>query len=117
MRYLKVHQTSMNRALKQSWVLFAFVPNVFCKLRSSWKLGRFMGASWHLKGYELLEFLNKQSSLRKQRIYSVQRNYLAIILLLFWHFIIFSYADRKNPLLMHLIPAVCSEKTTEQKAN
>ena len=68
MRYLKVHQTSMNRALKQSWVLFAFVPNVFCKLRFYWKLGSFMAASWHVKDYELLEFLKMESSLRKQRI-------------------------------------------------
>ena len=96
MRYLKVHQTSMNRALKQSWVLFAFVPNVFCKLRFYWKLGSFMAASWHVKGYELLEVLNMQSSLGKQKIYSVQGNYLAIILLLLWHFIIFSYDDRKK---------------------
>ena len=63
-----------------------------------WKLGSFMGASWHVKGYELLEFLNKQSNLRKKRIYSVPGSYLAVILLLFQHFIIFSYADRKKSI-------------------
>ena len=64
----------MNRDLKQSWLIFAFVPNVFHKLRRK---------SWHVKGYELLEFLNKQSNLRKKRIYSVPGGYLAVILLLF----------------------------------
>ena len=76
----------MNRDLKQSWLIFAFVPNVFHKLRKKsfyWKLGSLMGASWHVKGYELLEFLNKQSNLRKKRIYSVPGGYLAVILLLF----------------------------------
>ena len=83
---MKVHQISMNRGLKQSWVIFEFVPNAFHKLRKKsfyWKLGSFMGASWPVEGYELLEFLNKQTNLRKQRIYSVPRSYLAIILLLF----------------------------------
>ena len=76
----------MNRGLKQSWVIFEFVPNAFHKLRKKsfyWKLGSFMGASWHVKGYVLLEFLNKQSILRKKRIYSVPGGYLAVILLLF----------------------------------
>ena len=91
----------MNRDLKQRWLIFAFVPDVFHKLRKKcfyWKLGSFMGASCHVKGYELLEFLNKQSNLRKKRIYSVPGSYLAVILLLFQHFIIFSYADRKKSI-------------------
>ena len=91
----------MNRDLKQSWLIFAFVPNVFHKLRKKsfyWKLGSLMGASWHVKGYELLEFLNKQSNLRKKRIYSVPGSYLAVILLLLYYFIIFSYAGRKKSI-------------------
>ena len=112
----------MNRGLKQRWVIFAFVSNVFYKLRKKsfcWKLGSFMGASWHLKGYEPLEVLNKQVNLRKQRIYSVPRSYFAIILLLFQHFIIFSYADRKKSII-HLSYTCCVQgknyQLTEQEA-
>ena len=91
----------MNRGLQQRWVIFTFVPNIFHKLRKKcfyWILRGFMGASWHVKDYELLEFLNKQSNLRKQRMYSVPRSYLVIMLFLFQHFIIFSYADRKKSI-------------------
>ena len=83
---MKVHEISMNRDLKQSWLIFAFVPYVFLQVTKKnfyWKLGSFMGASWHVKGYVLLEFLNKQSILRKKRIYSVPGGYLTVILLLF----------------------------------
>ena len=73
-------------------------PQVTKKKSFYWKLGSFMGASWHLKGYEPLVVLNKQVNLRKQRIYSVPRSYFAIILLLFQQFIIFSYADRKKTI-------------------
>ena len=68
-----------------------------------------MGASWHVKGYELLEFLNKQSNLRKQRMlhevtwlscYFCFSTSLSSLML-----------TGKNPLLMHLISAVCREKT------
>ena len=102
----------MNRGLKQRWLIFAIVPNFFHKLRKKsfyWKLGSFMGASWHVKGYELLEFLNKQSNLRKQRMlhevtwlscYFCFSTSLSSLML-----------TGKNPLLMHLISAVCREKT------
>ena len=71
-----------------------------------------MGASWHVKGYEVLEFSNKQSNLRKQRMYSVPWSYLVIILLLFKHFIIFSHADRKKSIT-HACYTCCVEgKTT-----
>ena len=64
----------MNRDLKQRWVIFAFVQNVFNKLRKKMFLletWRFYGGWLHVKDYEVLEFLNKQSNLRKQRMYSV----------------------------------------------
>ena len=112
----------MNRGLQQRWVTFTFVPNVFHKLRKKsfyWILRGFMGASWHVKGYELLEFLNKQSNLRKKRIYSVPGSYLAVILLLFQHFIIFSYADRKKSIT-HASYICCVQgknyQLTEQEA-
>ena len=96
-------------------MIFAFVPNVFDMLRNKsfyWKLGSLMGASWHVKGYELLEFLNKQSNLRKKRIYSVPGSYLAVILLFFSTSLSSLTLVGKNPLLMHLIRAVCREKNT-----
>ena len=99
MWYLKVHQVSMNRDLKQCWLIFAFVTNVFNKLRKKsfyWKLGSFMGASWHVKGYELLEFLKKQSNLRKKRIWLSSRKLLGchITFVLALHYLLLSWQEK-----------------------
>ena len=112
---MKVHQISMNRGLKQSWVIFEFVPNAFHKLRKKsfyWKLGSFMGASWPVEGYELLEFLNKQTNLRNRGFTQFHEVTWLSYYFCFSTSISPLVVTGKNPLLMHLIPAVCTEETS-----